>query len=112
MKKLFYTMILLFVASLSISAQEATLVPRVTKSGSAGIGEVNENNDVYIDTNTTLSVVATLPSVSGTNVKVKITVKKGNGEKVYQKGGMGNVHKPNIWKTEYSRDPGENPALF
>lgn len=80
MKKLFYTMILLFVASLSISAQEATLVPRVTKSGSAGIGEVNENNDVYIDTNTTLSVVATLPSVSGTNVKVKITVKKGNGD--------------------------------
>lgn len=79
MKKQFYIIILLFVTFLSVSAQEATLVPQATPIGIFGIAVV-KGNDVYIDQNSTLTIDATLSQNLGTNVSIRIIVSNEKGE--------------------------------
>ena len=80
MRNLFLTSILLFSAFLGLNAQNAVLEPHVTKSGSAGIGTVIEN-EVYIDTRSSLTLDAS--QISEANAVIKITVKKDSKEESY-----------------------------
>ena len=75
MKRIF-TSLLLLMAFLCVSAQEAKLVPALQKSGETGIATTNDDN-VYIDTNATLTLDAELTQITGTTVDVTITVSKG-----------------------------------
>ena len=75
-KRLFVTISLLM-AFLGIRALEATLVPHVTASSDVGIAVIN-NNDVYIDTQSILTMDAGLSQITGTTVSITITVSKGD----------------------------------
>ena len=76
MMKRIFTSLLLLMAFLCVSAQEAKLVPALQKSGETGIATTNDDN-VYIDTNATLTLDAELTQITGTTVDVTITVSKG-----------------------------------
>ena len=76
MMKRIFTSLLLLMAFLYVSAQEAKLVPSTQKSGETGIATTNGNN-VYIDTIATLTLGAELTQITGATVDVTITVSKG-----------------------------------